>query len=64
MRRHTRLQAELTGVLTTPDGVTLPKIGSGTFFKRRLYVACLLGVPFLTLLKMGIYGKVLSFGGW
>ena len=33
------------------------------FFKRCLYMACLLGVPFLTLLKMGIYSKVLSFGG-
>jgi hypothetical protein len=41
----------------------LPKIGSGTFFKRLLYVVCLLGVPFLTLLKMGIYGKILSCGG-
>jgi hypothetical protein len=33
---------------------TFPKIGSGTFFKRRLDMACLLSVPFLTLLRIRI----------
>jgi hypothetical protein len=53
----------LTDLLTTALMATVPKIGSGTFYKRRLYVACSLGVPFLTLPTMGSYSKVLSFGG-
>ena len=53
----------LTDLFTTALMATLPKIGSGTFFKRRLYVACSLGVPFLTLPKRGIYSNDLSFGG-
>ena len=56
---YSRVLADLS---TTALMSTLPKIGSGTFFKRRLYVACSLGVPFLTLPKMGIDSKVLSFG--